>query len=156
VGVTLWHFAERHDGSMRRIPAARFERFWDGRDSLVPSSPGVLRTVQVVLVVERRRVQRLLHANHVRYRVSEDGTLELAHREHAISGIGEWLEFPELEVEPVTNVVDLGPRLAKRDYDASHAWPPTPTQLDEVAAAINAAAVRPPVVVVVGGALQGV
>lgn len=156
MGVTLWHFAETPDGSIRRISAARFERFWDGRDTLAPSSPGVLRTVQVALVVEGRRVQRFLQANHTRYRVSDDGALDPAHREHAIGGIGEWLSFPGLEPEPETNVVDLGPRLAKRDYDTSHAWKPASAQIDEVAAALNAAAVRPPVVVVSNGELRGV
>ena len=156
MGVTLWHFAETPDGSMRRISAARFERFWEGEDRLTPSSPGVLRTVQVALLVAGRRVQRVVHANHTRYRVSADGSLDPAHREHAIGGIAEWLEFPELEPEPVTNVVDLGPKIAKREYDARHAWAPSAEQLDAVAAAVNAAAERPPVVVVSDGALRGV
>lgn len=66
MGVTLWHFAETPDGSMRRIPTARVH------------------------------------------------------------------------------------------YAESHSWIPAPDQLDEVAAAVNAAAERAPVVVVVGGALTGV
>lgn len=156
MGVTLWHFAETPDGSMQRISAARFERFWDGRDRLPPSSPGVLRTVQVALLVEGRRIQRLVHANHTRYRVTGDGALDPAHREHAIGGIAEWLEFPGLDAGPPTNVVDLGPKIAKREYDATHGWDPAPAQLDEVAAALNAAAVRPPVAVVVAGEIRGV
>jgi hypothetical protein len=127
LGVTLWFFAEGVNGSMSRIPAARVQAFWKGRSSLQASAPGEMRMVQVGLLVEEREVVQFIAAWYSRCRLAADGTLDEEHRidamRLAVAGI-DWTGGDD-------QVVDLGPRIAKREYETEHAWRPRNEQLQQ-------------------------
>lgn len=149
MGFTVWFFSESSDGQMRRLPTAQFQRFYEGRATLPDRRDDALRCAQVAVEVCGRRVARVLRVVWPRYATTPSGLIDAQHKEDAmrlaVRVLGGILDTED--------VVDIDPHLARRERGRTHEWRPSELQLQQVANALNRAAIHPPVVAVAKGEL---
>lgn len=149
MGFTVWFFTESSDGQMRRLPAARLFRFCRGKEGIPGHRDGALHTAEVAIELLDRRVARVLRVGWPRYATTPSGHIDEAHKEEAMRlAVRMMGGLMDTDV-----VVDLDPHLARRDMGRTHQWRPSEAQLQQVANALNRAAIRPPVVAVARGEL---
>ncbi len=61
MGYTIWHFVvDEPTGELKRIPAARWSAFWNGKNRMAKWAGREVRAIELALKVDRRRVQRVL------------------------------------------------------------------------------------------------
>src|SRR3989442_14513345 len=63
MGYTVWHFVvDEAEGDLKRIPAVRWSAFRNGEIYMLEWAGTELRAIELMLEVNRRRVQRVLRA----------------------------------------------------------------------------------------------
>ena len=148
MSTTVWYFIETSTGGMKRFPVAGMRRFLDGEETVDRGISGLVRVVEVILTVERRQVVSVQRVICPQYRITPDGLLDGEHWEDAGALAMRVIDIDALSLPE--NVVGFDKHLARRDTEQHHRWVPSEAQLQQVANAINQAAVVPPVVAVAG------
>ena len=151
LGITIWYFVASPSGPMMRFPAARMNRFLDGHEAL-PEYADAVHVVEVIVEIQGRRALRVQRVICPRFKITQAGLCDPEHQDEAVNLAMRVLDFDAL-VRP-ENVEELDTHLARRDTRLHHRWNPSPSQLQDVANLLNAAAVVPPVVAVVGSELM--
>jgi hypothetical protein len=148
MGATLWHFVERADGEMVRLPAVRARKFLAGRGRLETGGREELRFLDVMLDVDRRVVRQFVAAWPIRRRVTADGAQDPDHVRDAMRAAVASADLLSVVDDRDENVVGIGPHIARRDTATVHRWAPSSEQLQQVLNVIHRAAVDPPVAIV--------
>lgn len=143
MGITVWFFLEHADGGLRRVPSTWYRAFFDGSVATAASHEGAVRIVQVIAQVAGRRIEQVLRVSPVLHHVTGAGFVDAGHRERGMR-----LAVASIDFLSTDTVAHIEPHLARRERATTHAWQPTPEQLQQLANALNQAAARPPVVVI--------
>jgi len=151
MGVSAWYLIETPGREMKRLPAAKLHRFYDGKQAIPLDGRDDLRMVQVALTVSHRRAVQVHRVFWTRYEVTAEGLHDPRHRASAMHLAMRVIDLPLLLDED--NVVNLDPHIAQQEMDRHHRWRPSEAQLQQVAAYLNKAAIQPPIVVIARGDL---
>jgi hypothetical protein len=126
MGVTMWEFVEERGGGLRRIPLARWLRLCHDQERWPERAAQELRTVNVILEVQGRRVQRLLRVTGYRIPVSSEGQVLLFERSHR--GLEFALKVGERDADFL---------IRELEYDASAFWVLEETHISDLARALG-------------------
>ena len=144
MGLTLWSFVLNGDGAVVRVPCARFDRFYAGREALGLGLTGVACVIDVALELRDRRPVAALDFWYVRHLLRPDGRIDEEHKQQGLEDAVEAVTATVLtELAPADpKVTSIRPRLARWRTETEHRWQPTRHQLDSARDAINEAARR--------------
>jgi hypothetical protein len=138
MGYTQWNLVQDSDLAFGFLPDRRYAAFHAGNAPLSQVRPGEVRTVEVVLYLEHRRVTDVLRIDHVRYTVLTDGVRDPAAMEWEFSLIA--------QMSPGTPRVgpgSAGRRFAERQMAGAFRWTPTASERKAIADTISRRAKRP-------------
>jgi hypothetical protein len=129
VGYRLRYFVAEEDGTLTRVPAARYHRWVSQGEALPAERAGQeLKLLEVVVDVDRRRVVDVLRILPVRHWVRKDGRLDAR---AMLQGALKRLDILERvrAGDPLAQIEEL-------ETDANHFWLPTEPQLQAVGTAL--------------------
>jgi|SRR2546425_5027940 len=125
MGYTVWHFVvDEAEGDLKRIPAVRWSAFRNGEISMPEWAGTELRAIELMLEVNRRRVQRVLRALAHRVIVRSDGLPDVD---------GELRQA----IEVLAAAHDRVDPIRKLELDANRFWVPIDAHLVRLAAATD-------------------
>jgi hypothetical protein len=129
MGLSLRFFIAEDDGTVTRVPTARYDRWFQDRECLPPDRAGQeLHLLEVVARVDRQRVLSVLRILPVRERVGKDGRLD--------SGLMMRLAFKRIEIIERVRCGEPGAAIEQLEIDANYFWAPTDRQLAELGAVL--------------------
>lgn len=108
-----------------------------------------LQTTQVLVELQDRSLVRVLRVFWPRYVTTASGHIDEAHKRESMHLVARMMSG----ILDTENLVRLDPHLARQDMQRSHQWRPSEEQVQQVADALNRAAIRPPVVAISRGEL---
>ena len=149
MGVSLWFFQETAAGQMKRLPSTQFHRFYDGKASIADRRGDTLQTAQVLVELRDRSLARVHRVFWPRYVTTASGHIDETHKRESMHLVARMMSG----ILDTENLVSLDPHLARQDMQRSHQWRPSDAQLQQVADALNRAALRAPVVAISRGEL---
>src|SRR4051812_3481953 len=76
MGYTQWMLVQQSDLAFRFVTESRYAEFHAGRGTLPQVRPAEVRTVEVVLHLERRTAGEVIHVEHRRFPVLASGRRE--------------------------------------------------------------------------------
>jgi hypothetical protein len=138
MGYTQWILLQDSDLAFGFLPDRRYATFHAGNAPLPQVRPGEVRTVEVVLYLERRRVAYVLRVDHMRFPVLSTGVRD--------PGSLEWEMTLISHVSPGTPCAGPGSatrRLAERQIAGVFRWTPSASEMTAIADAISRRAKRP-------------
>ena len=154
MGYSLRCFIAEDDGTLTRVPAAKYHRWFSGGEALPADRAGrELKLLEVVAEMDRHRVVDVLRILPFRHRVGADGRLD--------ASAATRLAVKRLDISWRVGAGDVGAQIEELEADANHFWSLTDAQLTVLGALLLR---RPPgparlaelraVVVSPGGALR--
>jgi len=121
MGYTIWHFVvDEPTGELKRIPAARWSAFWNGKNPMAKWAGREVRAIELALKVDRRRVQRVLRVLAYRMIVRNDGVPDVDRE------LRRAMEAVSVAHDPVDLISEL-------ELDANRFWIPTEAHLIRLA-----------------------
>lgn len=138
MGVRHWHFIERADGDLVRVPRERFNDFWFRSAILPPTAPGLIHAAFIGVEMERYRVRAFLVGWFFRYPLRADGTLD---KQPILDG---WRKAAEAgDRFTADGAINLAAYRAERQVDRDQSWRPGHGTLSALAEIINRRADSP-------------
>ena len=138
MGFTHWIFVQLPDLTFQYVGEGRYVDFRTGKGTLPEVRPGEVRIVEVMLHLDEEADPELIHLEHRRYPVLENG-----HRDPASI---EW-EFHLIRAVvgmPSTSRSDSAERRwATRQMASTFQWTPTPDEARAIGDTVSSLAKRP-------------
>ncbi len=117
MGLTVWYFVIDREGDLSRVPAARWYRLCEGKARITERAGEELKTLEVVLDVDRRVVQRVVRVLPFRMPVNPAGSFDRATHWHlAMERLG--VGFDPTKTPTDSDVI------RQLELDASYFWEP--------------------------------
>jgi hypothetical protein len=138
MGYSQWTLVQDSDLAFGFLPDRRYAAFHAGNAPLPQARPGEVRTVEVLLYLEHRRVTDVLRLDHVRFTVLADGVRDPAAMEWELSLVA--------QISPGTPRVGPGSatrRFAERQIAGAFHWSPDAIERKAIADAISRRAKQP-------------
>jgi len=138
MGYTQWILVQDSDLAFGFLPERRYAAFHAGNAPLPHVRPGEVRSVEVLLHLEHRRVIDVLRVDHVRFTVLANGVRDPAAMEWEFSLIA--------QISPGSPRVGPGSaarRFAERQMASAFRWTPTASETKAIADASSRRAKRP-------------
>jgi len=136
MGLAVRVFLVEDDGSLRRLPLARYERLLRGEaEGFFPQYAGkrVRYAFVVVDLVDRKPIE-IRHVEYSWLSFDTEGRLDRSEQEKEVRLAMEMLP-PVAGEESLQQIIDARHRFARKSYDNQYKWKPSP----EIQAAIIAA-----------------
>jgi len=144
MGLTVWLFLQKVDGTFQAFPAARYGRFHDGQEPLPTLAGQEARFAEVVVELENRRATRVRRVVWPKHRLDTAGRWDAQRRQAGIRDAVESLGAPAGEDVLAGRVeIAIEPLLAEIRYSTEHLWDPTADDLTHFCGAVNQRAKRP-------------
>ncbi len=124
---TAWYFLRLGPGELRSIPRARVDAFFDRGGVLPFGEDGFVRYAQLIVLLQERRAVEVERIGYFKYRVLDDGRLDVEHRHAVLRVTSEAMCGPVGAAD--TDVVEAGHRFARRQMEHLNSWKPTDSDL---------------------------
>ncbi len=125
MGYAVWHFVvDEAEGDLKRVPAVRWSAFRNGEIPMPEWAGTEVRAIELMLEVNRRRVQRVLRALAHRMIVRSDGLPDV---DGELRRAMEGLSAAHDPVDPIRAL----------ELDANRFWVPIDAHLVRLAAATD-------------------
>lgn len=135
MGMALWSFLLKPDGSIIKYPQTRYDRFVHGTESLGHGAGAAARFIEIAVITSNRRPVQAVRVWYPQYRLTAAGT---ASQEHLRQRLADSMHAVSFAVrDPKDRVVNIGPFLARKRSDAEHTWRPSAAELEAAVCAIN-------------------
>ena len=144
MGLAVWLFLQKPDGSFQAFPTARYGRFHDGQEPLPTLAGKEARFAEVVVELKDRRPTRVCRVVWPKHRLDGAGRWDAQRRQAGIRDAVESLGAPSgADVLAGKATVSMEQLLAEIRYSTEHLWDPTADDLTHFCAAVNQRAKRP-------------
>jgi hypothetical protein len=133
MGIGVRSFVIGNDGAVCRIPWCHMSRLFRGEPTseFQPHSGKPVRCAIVFLEFENRRPTRILRTEFNVLYIDKNGSLDAEAQSQQLRLIGQSLDST-LALSSLTNVVDIRPRLARKQLRDKFEWTPTEDVLDAI------------------------
>ena len=133
MGIGVRSFVIGDNGAVCRIPWCRMSRLFRGEPTseFQPHSGKPVRCAIVFLEFENRRPTRILRTEFNVLYIDKNGSLDAEAQSQQLRLIGQSLDST-LALGSMTNVVDIRPRLARKQLREKFEWTPTEDVLDAI------------------------
>lgn len=129
MGSSLRYFIVEDDGTLTRVPIAKYQRWFFDDEALPANRAGrELRLLEVAVVMDHHRVVDVLRILPVRHRVRENGRLD------ARSAMR--LALKRLDILGRVRAGDAWAQIEQLEADANYFWLPTDAQLRALGAVL--------------------
>ena len=129
MGYRLRYFVAEEDGTLTRVPTARYRRWFSEGEVLPAARTGrEFRLLEAVVDVDRHRVVGVLRILPVRHWVGSDGRLDArAAMRMAVN---------RLEIGEQVSAGNVAAQIEELQADANHFWWPTDAHIEALASAL--------------------
>ena len=138
MGYTQWLLVQQSDLAFRFVTESRYGEFHAGRGNLPQIWPGEVRTVGLILHLERRVVGEVIHVDHRRFPVLPNGRRDPASMESEMDLIRDIVGL-----DSSTRPNSARRRWATRQMERMYRWTPTAREAREIADLVSRRAKRP-------------
>jgi hypothetical protein len=143
MGLTVWLFLQKPDGTFQAFPAARYGRFHDGQEPLPNLAGQEARFAEVVVELDQRRATRVCRVVWPKHRLNAAGQWDAQRRQAGVRDALESLGAPSgQDVLAGKAPVSMDQLLAEIRYSTEHLWEPTADDPSHFCAAVNQRASR--------------
>ena len=145
MGLTVWLFLQKADGTFQPFPTARYGRFHNGQEPLLPTLAGPeARFAEVMVELTQRRPTRVRRVIWPKHRLDATGRWDAQCRRAGIRDAVESLGAPAgADVLAGKAAFSLDHLLAEIRYSTEHLWDPTTDDLSNFCTAVNRRAKHP-------------
>lgn len=137
MGYTQWMLVQQSDLTFQFVTDRRYREFHAGRGILPQVRPAEVRTVEVVLHLERRAAAEVIHIDHRRFPVVASGRRDRASMEFELTLIRDIVG-----IHSSTRPDSARRRWAKRQIERTFRWTPTVREAGEIADMVSRRARR--------------
>ena len=139
MGLAVWLFLQKPNGTFQPFPTARYGRFHDGQEGLLPTLAGQeVRFAEVVVELDQRRATRVCRVVWPKHRLDSAGRWDAERRQAGIRDAVESLGAPSgQDVLAGKAALSMDHLLAEIRYSTEHLWDPTDEDLTHFCAAVN-------------------
>ena len=137
MGYTQWILVQQSDLAFGFVTDRRYADFHAGRGPLPQVRPAEVRTVEVVLHLERRTAGEVIHVDHRRFPVLPNGRRDPASMESEMALIR---DIVGIDSSPRPNSARR--RWATRQMECAYRWTPTAREAREIADLVSRRAKR--------------
>jgi hypothetical protein len=138
MGYTQWMLVQQPDLTFQFVSARRYAEFHAGRGTLPQVRPGEVRTVELVLHLERRAPGEVIHVDHRRFPVLAGGRRDRASIESEFALIRDIVG-----IHSSRRPDSARRRWAKRQMERTFRWTPTAPETREIADLVSRRARQP-------------
>jgi hypothetical protein len=138
MGYTQWMLVQQSDLTFRFVTDRCYGEFYAGRGTLPPVRPAEVRTVEVVLHLERRAAGEVIHVEHRRFPVLASGRRDRASMESELTLIRDIVGMNS-SARPNS----ARRRWATQQIERTFRWTPTARETREIADMVSRRAKRP-------------
>ena len=127
MGLGYRVFIVNDDGSLHRIPFAKYERLYreDSQERLLEYAGQRVRCALVILLVEEREPQSIAWIDCHRIPFNCEGRVDLKEVENRVLSIGGFLDLP-IEKQKRDKIIDAHSVFARKRYEREAKWSLTP------------------------------
>ena len=144
MGLAVWLFLQKADGTFQPFPTARYGRFHDGQEPLPTLVGQEVRFAEVVVELDQRRATRVCRVVWPKHRLDATGHWNAERRHAGIRDAVESLGGPSgIDVLTGKATVSMDHLLAEIRYSTEHLWQPTADDLTHFCTTLNQRAKRP-------------
>ena len=138
MGYTHWLLVQQSDLTFQFVTDSRYGEFHAGRGTLPQARSGEVRTVELVLHLERRAAEEVIHVDHRRFPVLASGRRDPASMESEMDLIRDIVGL-----DSPTRPKSARRRWATRQMECAYRWTPTAREAREIADLVSRRAKRP-------------
>jgi hypothetical protein len=138
MGYTQWMLVQQSDLTFRFVTERRYADFHAGRGTLPQVRPAEVRTVEVVLHLERRAAGEVIHVEHRRFPVLAGGRRDPASMESELTLIRDIVGR-----NSSTRPNSARRRWATQQMERTFRWTPTAREAREIADVVSRRARQP-------------
>ncbi len=132
MGLSVRAFLMNKEGELRKIPYARFKRFWDRHPSEAFTEYAGRHACFALAYLETvdRKPVRLQHVDYIRIKLSSDGRVDQTEVERSLSLAAECMDHSWIGTEraSATNVLRAKHLFFRRQYKNEFSWEPSDRQ----------------------------
>jgi hypothetical protein len=137
VSVRAWSFLRPQPGELRPLAQTAVDAFFFHGGRLPRDEDGFVRYVEVIVLLENRRVVDVLRISFIQHRALADGTLDRGHIQEVMAAAGEVVLGNVTLSKPAPGIIGAEHRFARRRLEHMGQWKPRPDEQAKLRDLVN-------------------